>query len=77
MSPNRLWVSAGEVHSRFTLFIRFSSNHFPSKRIWRNKVPPKVAFFAWTIALEKDLDYRQPTEAHGDYGRLVLHVQTT
>jgi len=27
--------------------------HFPWKSIWRTKVPLKVAFFAWAVALEK------------------------
>ena len=30
-----------------------SFDHFPWKSIWRTKVPPRVAFFSWTAALER------------------------
>jgi hypothetical protein len=34
-------------------FYNVDSTHFPRKIIWQNKVPLRVAFFVWTIALGK------------------------
>jgi hypothetical protein len=32
-----------------------TGSSFPWKNIWRNKAPPRVAFFVWTAALGKIL----------------------
>ena len=38
------------VKSLYSMLKRGGSSTFPSERIWRVRVPPKVAFFAWEVS---------------------------
>lgn len=54
-----LWAPSKEgkfnVCSFYNVFISHVSNPFLWKSIWQTKVPSRVAFFAWTVSLGKDL----------------------
>ena len=47
-----IWTASNDgaftIQSLYSMLERGSSSSmFPSERIWRVRVPPKVAFFAW------------------------------
>ena len=46
-----IWTALNDgafsIKSLYSLLERGGSSMFPSERIWRARVPPKVAFFAW------------------------------
>ena len=46
-----IWTASNDgafsVKSLYSMLERGGSSMFPSERIWRARVPPKVAFFAW------------------------------
>lgn len=60
------------VRSFYKTLPNLQPNHFPWKSIWRNKVPLKANFFAWTASLGKRLWIL--TEMPGDCCGLVLYV---
>lgn len=41
------------VHSFYKILTQSLNNHFPWKKIWKTKAPPRVAFFVWTTSLRK------------------------
>ena len=43
------------VKSCYSYLSTPSPRSFPWKGVWKSKVPPRVAFFSWTAALEKIL----------------------
>jgi hypothetical protein len=47
---------------------------FPWKIIWKSRVPPRVAFFVWMVALGRILTIDNLRRRRDDFG-LVLHVQ--
>ncbi|KAJ9696951.1 hypothetical protein PVL29_008942 [Vitis rotundifolia] len=50
---------AFSVKSLYSILERGGSSLFPSKSIWRVRVPPKVAFFAWEASWGKVLTLEQ------------------
>lgn len=54
-----IWIHSG--NGKFSVWFLFkvmmgrNFNPFPSKDIWRTKVPLKIAFFGWTTSLGKIL----------------------
>ncbi len=53
------WKQAGskvfQVRSFYSVLSVKDSVRFPWKCIWKSRVPPRVAFFVWTVALGKIL----------------------
>ena len=53
------WIPSSKGVFKVSLFYSVISYHgsssFPWKGIWRTKAPPRVAFFAWTVARSKIL----------------------
>jgi hypothetical protein len=45
------------VKSFYKALSNFDQEVFPWKSIWRTKVPLRVAFFEWTVALDKLLTH--------------------
>uniref|UniRef100_A0A2N9HQK9 Reverse transcriptase zinc-binding domain-containing protein n=1 Tax=Fagus sylvatica TaxID=28930 RepID=A0A2N9HQK9_FAGSY len=44
-----------EVRSYYSVLVQSSDTYFPWKRVWNSKVPSRVAFFIWTVALGRIL----------------------
>lgn len=51
--PTKGW--GFEVGGYYCSLLTINAMPFPWKNIWKSKVPPRVAFFSWTIALGKFL----------------------
>ena len=53
------WKSVGEkgftIRDYYNLLVGPNDYCFPWKSIWNQKIPSRVAFFVWTVALEKCL----------------------
>jgi hypothetical protein len=43
------------VRSYYSCLLQPAQSYFPWKSVWKSKVPTRVAFFTWTVALEKIL----------------------
>ena len=58
-----IWTASNDgafiVKSLYSMLERGGSSMFPSERIWRVRVPPKVAFFAWEASWGKVLTLEQ------------------
>lgn len=46
-----------EVRGYYLSLSLTMSTSFPWKLVWRSKIPPRVAFFSWTVALGKILTF--------------------
>jgi hypothetical protein len=60
VGEDKLWwvpssKGAFEVRSYYRVLLSHGPISFPWKGIWRTKAPPRVAFFAWTVARGKIL----------------------
>jgi hypothetical protein len=64
-----------EVRSFYRVLCPPAGSSFPWKNIWRNKAPPRVAFFIWTTMLGKILTLDNLRKMHALCDGLVLHVQ--
>jgi hypothetical protein len=53
-----------DVRSFYRVLARNDARPFPWKSIWRTKAPVKVAFFAWSAALEKILTLDNLRQRH-------------
>ena len=51
--PTKGW--GFEVGGYYCSLLTINAMPFPGKNIWKSKVPPRVAFFSWTLALGKFL----------------------
>ena len=58
-----IWTASNDgafsIKSLYSMLERVGSSIFPSERIWRVRVPPKVAFFAWEVFWGKVLTLKQ------------------
>jgi hypothetical protein len=56
---NLLWTPSSNqkftVKSYYTLLQSGEHSYFPWRSVWKVKVPPRVAFFLWTAALDRIL----------------------
>ncbi|RVW70195.1 Transposon TX1 uncharacterized 149 kDa protein [Vitis vinifera] len=60
-----------EFKSLYSMLERGGSSMFPSERVWRVRVPPKVAFFAWEASWGKVLTLEQLQEG-GSLWQIVM-----
>jgi hypothetical protein len=63
-----------EVRSYYSILLKPSRSFFSWKSVWNSKVPTRVAFFTWTVALDRIFTVDNLRKTKGSHHRLVQHV---